>query len=326
MRTTPLLILLCWAVTGMALAQQPAPPDTVAPPPADPGASPRAETETVPEPASPPAKETLDVRVNRLLDDFNQRHDQRMLEIYSYGKASDDEPGLKQFADPRRVEVELKDEQDREQTSKALAKEYAEEARQVQNQEQALQTFIAKRQKTLSDLSKHGSTVNRQDLELAAENLARQPGTDPQVNEIRRRLAADQRDAEERSNQQAQAQQEAAGAQEELKRLAALEQSLEKESRAYTSDAASAHQNQLSLADRLEFYVVNAQAEDVLEQGRKATAAGHHLAASPEVQETLQSIDPNGKASPKPDPSKPCAETSNDTQGCPKEVTQNPKE
>ena len=325
MRPTPILTVVCWALAGVALAQQPAPPQALTSPPTAPEAPQpaRVETEAGHE---PPAKEVFEVGVGRLLDDFNQRHDQRVLEMNSYGKAGDAEPGLKQFADPRKVEVELKDEQDREQTSQALAKEYAEEARQVQGQEQALQNFIAKRLKTLDGLSKRASTVDRHDLEVAAENLARQPGTDAQVQEIRRRLYEDERDAKDLSTQQSLAQQEAVRAQDELKRLGELEQSLERESQAYTADAASAHQNQLHLADRLEFYVVNAQAEDVLEQGHKATAAVHHLAASPEVQDTLDSLGPNVKADAKSDPLKNCTQTANDGKGCPEKASPNPKE
>jgi chromosome segregation ATPase len=266
------------------------------------------------------------VRVRRLLDEFNQRHDERVAEMNSYGKAGDAEPGLKQFADPRKVQVELKDEQDREQTSKALAKEYAEEGRQVHNQEQALQTFIAKRQKTLDGLNKKAATFNRQDLELAAENLARQPGTEAQVREIRRRLDAAQNDAKDMSTQQSLAQQEAASAQDELKKLQELGQSLDLESKSYTADAASAHQNQLHLADRLEFYVVNAQSEDVLGQARKATEAVHHLAASPEVEDTLGSLGASAKAEAKPDPDKKCADTANDGKGCPEKAAPDPKE
>jgi hypothetical protein len=253
---------------------------------------------------SPPAKELFEDRVRRLVDDFTQRHDQRVIEMDSYDKAGESEPGLKQFADPRKVEVELKDEQDREQTSRVLAREYYEEARQVYNQELALQNFIAKRQKTLDDMAKRAGGINRHDLEVAAENLARQPGTEAQVRDIRRRLDEDAIGAKELATRQSLAQQETVSAQDELKRLAALSQSLQKESQAYSADAASAHQNQLHLADRLEFYVVNAQAEDVLAQGRKATEAVHHLAASPEVQDTLGSLNPSAKADAKPDPEK----------------------
>jgi hypothetical protein len=269
MRPTPILTLVCCALASVTLAQQPAPPEAPTPPPAAPQASQPRSVEADAQHESLPAKEPLEVRVRLLLDEFNQRHEERALEMNSYGKAGDAEPGLKQFADPRKVQVELKDEQDREQTSKALAKEYAEEARQVQNQEQALQAFIAKRQKTLDGLSKKSAAFNRQDLEVAAENLARQPGTEAQVSEIRR---------------------------------------------------------QLHLADRLEFYVVNAQAEDVLDQGRKATEAVHHLAASPEVQDTLGSLGPTVKVEPKPDPAKPCTETASDAKGCPEKAASDPKE
>ncbi len=319
MRPTPILTLLGCALAGAALAQQPAPP-------AIPEAPQAAQVETEAGHESPPGKELLPVRVRRLLDDFDQRHQQRVLEMSSYAKVGNAEPGVKQFADPRKVEVELKDEQDREQTSEALAKEYTEESQQVQNQEQALQDFVAKRQKTLDGLSKRASAVNRQDLELAAANLARQPGTEAQVSEIRRRLSEAERNAQELSSQQSQNQQEAASAEAELKKLHALAQSLEKESKAYTADAASAHQNQSHLADRLEFYVVNAQAEDVLDQDREATQAVQHLAASPEVHDTLESLGPSAKVDAKPGPAKPCAGTPNNEKGCTEKPAPAPKE
>jgi len=314
MRLTPILAVVCCGLASVALAQQPAPPDAPAPPPAAPEASqPGVKTEAGQQPAP---KEPLDERVRRLIEDFNQRHEDRVLEMSSYGKAGDAEPGLKEFADPRKVEVELKDEQDREQTSKALAKEYADETSLVQNQEKALENFIAKRQKTLDGLSKRDSTVNPQDLEVAAENLARQPGTDAQVREIRLRMYENERDAKDAATQQKLAQQELASAQDELKRLVAVGQSLEKESKAYTADAESAHENELHLADRLEFYDVSAQAEDVLDQGRKAAAAVHHLAVSPQVQDTLRSLEPDAKADAKPDAAKKCTEAANDPKGC----------
>lgn len=326
MRATALSIVACFAVAGVVFAQQPAsPPEEPTLPPAAESSRPAA-AKTTAAPEEPAAKEPLEARVHNLIDGFNQRHEDRVLEMASYGKAGDAEPGLKQYADPRRVEVELKDEQDRERTSKALAKEYADEALLVRGQEQSLQSFIAKRQKTLDTLSKRDSTVNAQDLEVAAENLAHQPGTEAQVSEIRHRLYENERDAKEATTQQALAQQEAASAQDELKRLVALADSLEKESKAYTADAESAHQNQLNLADRLEYYDVSAQAEDVLDQGHKATAAVHHLAASPEVQNTLQSLGSSKKADAKPDAANKSSDTTNDAQGHPEKSAPEPKE
>jgi hypothetical protein len=313
-------------LASVTLAQQPAPPRAPASPTAAPESSPPPAATEVGQESPAPAKETLEERVGRLLEEFSQRHDERVLQMASYGKAGDAEPGLKQFADPRKVEIELKDEKDREQTSKALAQEYAEEASKVREQEQGLEAFIAKRQKTLDGLSKRANADNPHDLELAAENLARQPGTDAQVSEIRRRLAQDELDAKEMSTQQSFAQQEAASAQEELKRLGELEQTLTKESKAFSADAASAHQNQLRLADRLEFYVVNSQAEDVLDQGRKATAVVRHLAASPQVEDTLSSLGPNVKADAKSEPAKRCGDTADDAKGCPETPAPAPKE
>jgi hypothetical protein len=325
MNRVPFLPLLWCVLVGVAAAQQAPRAHVPTPLTITLDSTTPANVDTPPEPGSPP-QELLDERVHRLLDDFNQRHDQRVLEIYSYGKASDADPAVKQFADPRKVGVELKDEQDREQTSRVLAAEYGKEAHRVEGQEQSLQAFIAKRQKILDDLSKRGAISNRQDLEVAAENLARQPGTDAQVREIRRRLAEGDRDARELAIQQPLAQQEASSAQDELRRLQALEQSLSGESKSYLADAASARANQLRLADRLEFYAVNAQAEDVLDQGRKATEAVHHLAASPEVQDTLESLGPGKKAEPKSDTAKECTQAESDAKACAGKATADAKE
>ena len=111
-----------------------------------------------------------------------------------------------------------------------------------------------------------------------------------------------------------------------MKKLQALDQSLQKESKAYRADAASARENQLHLADRLDFYLVNAQAEDVLDQDTKATEAAPHLAASPEIHDTLESMNPSEKADAKPDAAKKCDDTPNDDKGCADKPAPEPKE
>ena len=326
MKRAAILILMCVALAGVAFAQQPAPAEEpAAPPPVSEVSQPTPEeTKTTPE--ALPQAQPFDERVQRLLDEFNQRHQQRELEMSSYGKASRTEPALERFADPRKVQVELKDELDREQTSTALAKEYADQSREIQSAEQALQDFIAKRHKALDDLGKRATVINRQDLEVAAANLARQPGTEVQVRNIRRRLSEAERAETDAPAKQAQAQQEAASAEEELARLKTLHQSLEKESKAYTADSTSAHQNRLALADRLEFYVVRAQAEDVLDQGHKAAAAVRHISASPEVEDTLKNPAPHAKLEVKANPSKLCSPPGDDGKGCPEETLPGPKE
>ncbi len=323
--STVIFVLAGFALAGGALAQSP--PAPAAPPPsAAPEAVQPVASDTGAAPQAPTENETLPVRVRRLLDDFDQRHQERVQAMSSYDKAGDAEPGLKQFADPRKVELELKDERDRERTSQALASEYGQEATQVKTQEQALQDFIAKRQKALDDLSKRANNSNQQDLELAAENLARQPGTDVQVREIRRRLSDAERNQKDLSVQGPQIQQEIAGAQGELKKVQALEQSLQQQAKAYATDATSARQNQLNLADRLEFYVVRAKAEDVLDQDHEATQAVHHLSPSPEVRETLASPMPSAKPNAQPDPAKPCAEKSPGGNACADTPASAPKE
>jgi hypothetical protein len=325
----------------VALAQQPAPtqvppppPAGVAPPPPTPdttGAAPESPppansetTETAPADAqgareTPLDAEPFDARVQRRLDEYNQRREQREIEMASYNKASGNDPGLERFADPRKVQVELKDELDREQTSEQLANDYAEQAREVLSKEQAVQDFINKRRKTLDDLSKQNVGVNRQDLEVALANLARQPEspeTQAQMRDIDRRLSEAERLETDVPARQMRAQQETAGAAEELAKLKALEQTYEKESKAFAADALSASQNRVGLADRLEYYLVRAQAEDVLEQGRKATQSVQHLSASPEVGKTLNSSGPSAKSDADLEQLRSCIQQTGDVKAC----------
>jgi chromosome segregation ATPase len=259
------------------------------------------------------------VRVHHRLDEYNQRREQRELEMASYNKASGNDPGLERFAVPRKVQVELKDELDREQTSEQLANDYAEQVREVLGKQQAVQDFIAKRRKTLDDLSKQNVGVNRQDLEVALANLAHQPDspeTEAQMREIDRRLSEAERLEKDLPARRTRAQEEAAGAAEALAKLEALEQSYEKESRAFAADVLSARQNRLGLADRLEYYVVRAQAEDVLEQGRKATQSVQHLAASPEVDKTLNSSASSPRSDTDLEQLRRCIQKSGDVKAC----------
>ncbi len=339
MRRALTLALFGCALAGVALAQKPPtfqvpppPPAGTAPPPPKAGAAesdtpPPAASET-PQTAAPDtqgARETpldaepFDARVQRRLDEYNQRRDQRELEMASYSKASGNDPGLERFADPRKVQVELKDELDREQTSEQLANDYAEQAREVLGKMQAVQDFIAKRNKTLDDLNKQNGGVSPQDLEVALANLAHQPDspeTEAQMREIDRRLAEAERMEKDLPVRRARAQEESAGAAEELAKLKALEQSYEKESKAFAADALSAHENRLGLADRLEYYVVRAQAEDALEQGRKATKSVQHLAASPYVDKTLNNSGSSAKTETDLEQLRNCIQQSGDVKAC----------
>jgi hypothetical protein len=273
--------------------------------------------------------ETFDVRVHRRLEEYNQRREQRELEMASYADASGSDPGLERFADPRKVQVELKDELDREQTSEQLANDYAEQAREVLSKEQAVQDFIAKRSKTLEDLSTQNGSVNRQDLEVALANLARlpdSPGIQAQMREIDRRLSEAERLEKDLPARRTRAQQEVAGAADELAKLKELEKFYEKESKAFAADALSAQNNRLGLADRLEYCLVRAQAEDVLEQGRKATQSVQHLSASPAVEKTLNSSGSGAKADSDLEQLRGCIQQSGDVKACHEKARQAPKE
>src|SRR5208283_5202815 len=107
-----------------------------------------------------------------------QRHQQRERRMSSYDQVSWGDPGLERFADPRKVQVELSDELDREQTSAELGADYAEQAHDIQSKAKALDDFIAKRRQTLDELSKQDSGASRRkDLEVALANLAHQPSS-----------------------------------------------------------------------------------------------------------------------------------------------------
>lgn len=352
MRPALILTLLACALASVALAQAPAPGNVpppplagVAPPPppapdttgSAPEASPPAASET---PQTAPAEaqgaretpldaETFDVRVHHRLEQYNQRRVQRELEMASYAEASGSDPGLERFTDPRKVQVELKDELDREQTSEQLANDYAEQAREVLSKEQAVQDFITKRGKTLDDLSKQNGAVTRQDLEVALANLARLPDSpqiQAQMRDIDRRLSETERLEKDLPARRTRAQQEAAAATEELAKLKELEQSYAKESKAFAADALSAQNNRLGLADRLEYYLVRAQAEDVLEEGRKATQSVQHLSASPEVEKTLNSPGSSAKSDSDLEQLRSCIQQSGDVQACHEKARQAPKE
>jgi hypothetical protein len=351
MRPALILTLLACALASVALAQAPAPGNVPPPPPAGVAPPPPAldTTGAAAEPSPPAASETpqtapadtqgaretpldaetFDVRVHRRLEEYNQRRVQRELEMASYAEASGSDPGLERFTDPRKVQVELKDELDREQTSEQLANDYAEQAREVLSKEQAVQDFITKRGKTVDDLSKPNGAVTRQDLEVALANLARLPDSpqiQAQMRDIDRRLSEIERLEKNLPARRTRAQQEAAGATEELAKLKELEQAYEKESKAFAADALSAQNNRLGLADRLEYYLVRAQAEDVLEQGRKATQSVQHLAVNPEVEKTLNSSAPSAKSEADLDQLRTCIQQTGDVKACHEKAPRAPQE
>jgi len=292
-----------------------APPDTQGAPAPDPASGTGAQgAREVPLDVEP-----FDVRIHRRTAEYSQRHQQREREMASYDRASGTDPGLGRFADPRKAQVELSDELDREQTSEELAGDYAERAHDLQGKVQVLQDFIARRRQTLGELGNQNGAAQRPDLEVALANLARQPEspeTLAEMREIDRRLSDADRTEKEVPAQLAQAQQEAADAAEELTKLKALAQSYEKESKSFTADALSARQNRLRLASRLEYYVVRAQAEDELEQGRKAMESVQHLSASPEVENALNGSGSTVKSDTDLLQLRDCIQESGDVRAC----------
>ncbi len=319
-------------------ASSPAAPDTTTPAPAPPTAdattpspAPASETPVAPPPDTQGAREmpldaeSFDVRVRRRIDEYGQRHQQRQRQMAEYDKATSSDPALERFADPRKVQVELSDELDREQTSQELASDYLERVHDVQGKEQVLQDFVSKRHQTLDDLGKQTGEARRQDLEVALANLARQPESPETLTEMReidRRLSEAERSQKDLPAQTAQAQQEAAEAAQELAKLQTLEQSYTRESKTFTADALSAHQNRMRLASRLEYYVVRAQAEDELEQGRKALASVQHLSPGPEVESALNNSVAGSRSDPELQRLRACIQESNDVKGCRERIHQ----
>ena len=355
MRHAIILVLFYCAMVSWALAQQPAPapvpaapsppPETVAPGPAE---TPTPDQLAAPTPAqinppdqpagpdtlsNPPTaipdaagarelpldSEAFDVRVHRRVAEYGQRHEQRENQMSSYDQVSGGDPGLARFSDPRKVQVELSDELDREQTSAELAADYSEEAHDIQSKEQALEEFIAKRQQTLDALNKPAGPSNRQDLEVALANLAHQPSspeTLAALREIDSRLSETDRNEKDLPAQLSQNQEETADAAKELTKLQAMQEAYEKEAKAFTADALSARENRLRLANKLEYFVVRAQAEDALEQGRKGLDTVQHLAPSPQVESLLAGPASNTKSDIHLEQMRDCINKSGDVQGC----------
>lgn len=263
--------------------------------------------------------ESFDVRVHRRVTEYSQRHQRREILMSSYDRVGVGDPGLVRFADPRKVQVELSDEFDRERTSEELSADYAEQAHDAQSKAQALEEFIAKRRQTFDELNKRNGASRHQDLEVALANLARQPlspETLAAMREIDRRLSETDRNEKDLPAQLSQNQQETADAAEELAKLQALQQSYEKETKAFTADALSARQNRLRLASKLEYFIVRAQAEDSLEQGRKALETVEHLSPSPEVESLLRGPGSATKSQADLEQMRDCILKSGDVKAC----------
>jgi len=340
MKRALILVLFCSAIVSLAFAQQPAPTAAPDAPPSPETATPVPEEITPPGPTPAPGavgqapavvpdaqearelpldSEPFDVRVHRRVMEYGQRHQQRELRMSSYDNVSGADPGLERFADPRKVQVELSDELDREQTSAELGADYAEQAHDVQSKAQALQEFIAKRRLKLDELNKQDGSSRHHDLEVALANLARQPSspeTLAAMREIDRRLSETDRNEKDLPAQLSQNQQETTDAAEEFAKLQALQQAYEKEAKAFTADALSARQNRLRLANKLEYFVVRAQAEDTLEQGRKSLETVEHLAPSSQVENLLRDPGTAPKTDAHFEQMRDCINKSGDVKGC----------
>jgi hypothetical protein len=327
MKRALILFLFCFGLASLALAQQFAytGPPPAPPPPAEAaapgtlGTAPTVVSDTHEARELPLDSEAFGVRVHRRVMEYGQRHQQRELRMSSYDKASGGDPGFERFADPRKVQVELSDELDRERTSEELGADYAEQAHDIQSKALALQEFISKRQQTLGELNKQGVATRRQDLEVALTNLARQPSspeTLAAIREIDRRLSETDRLERDLPAQLSQNQQEITDAAEEFAKLQALQQAYEKEAKTFTADALSARENRLRLANKLEYFVVRAQAEDTLEQDKKALETVEHLAPSSQVEDLLRAPGSTTKSDANLEHMRECIQKSGDVRAC----------
>jgi hypothetical protein len=341
MKRALMLVLLCSGIPNLALAQRPlSPRQPAAPPPPETAVSKPVDI-TRPDQTDPPDvvgktpsvvtnneearelpldSETFDVRVQRRVAEYERRHQQRELRMSSYDKATVGDPGFGRFADPRKVQVELTDELDRERTSEELSADYAQQAHEIESAERALQEFIEKRRQTIEELTKQDDGASRRsDLEVALANLARQPSspeTLAAMREIDRKLSETERNGKDLPTLLLQNQQETADATAELANLQALRQGYEKEAKAFTADALSARQNRLRLANKLEYFVVRAQAEDTLEQGRKALGTAQHLSASAQVENQLRTPGSTSKSDASLEQLRDCITKSGDVKAC----------
>jgi hypothetical protein len=82
------------------------------------------------------------------------------------------------------------------------------------------------------------------------------------------------------------------------------------------ADALSARQNRLRLANKLEYFVVRAQAEDTLEQGRKSLVAAEHLAPSSQVEDLLREPGAATKSDANMEQMRECIKQSGDVRAC----------
>lgn len=341
MKRAILLALSCAVGASLLWAQQARTAQQAAPSGAPPGAPPETAEITAPTAVTSPAalgntptpapdaggarelpldSEPFDVRVHRRIAEYNERHQQRERHLEAYGSAASGDPAVARFADPRKVQIELSDELDRERTSEELSADYAEQAHDVQNKEQALKEFMAKRKAAADALNKPADgSVTRQDMETALANLAQEPSSPETlgaIHEIDQRLTRFESNQKDAPVLTAQAQQEATDAGQELAKLQALEQGYEKEAKAFTADALSARENRLRLANKLEYFVVRAQADDTLEVGRKSLENVEHLAPSPEVQDTLKGPGSTGKSESSVEQLRDCIQKSGDVTAC----------
>ena len=95
-----------------------------------------------------------------------------------------------------------------------------------------------------------------------------------------------------------------------------MEQAYDKEAKTFTADGLSARQNRLRLASKLEYFVVRAQAEDSLEQGRKALDTVEHLSASPEVENLLKGPESTTRSDSDLEQMRDCIQNSGDVKAC----------
>jgi len=267
-----------------------------------------------------PDTDTLDVHVQRRVDEFEHRRQKREQDMAAFDKAKAADPALARYADLKKVAVELSDELDREQTSEGLANDYAGCSSKLETTAQALAQLIAKRRQELDGLTAaQPGTASRQNLETALANLAKlpdSPETQAQMRDLDQQLSQLDFNEKQLPARRNQVQHELADATEVLTRTKAGEQSCDKQAATYRTDAREARENRLRLADKIDTYSAISQAEDELEQGGKALEAAKHLGASSHTQNALNGAPPSSRSAADLQQLKDCIKQTGDVPGC----------
>jgi hypothetical protein len=224
----------------------------------------------------------------------------------------------------QRIRTLLEGEQDREATAQQLSEAFTSLADSLQAQAEAQGTFVEMRKRRVRGIDDEDRQreERKPDLLLALKNLALLPAT-PQNTDMIRRLDTElssgdvRRKANELTKAQAQLEIQAASkAQQDLEQKfqVALQQAA-----GYTGVVKEAKDNQLRLADRLEFAVGEEKVKKLLDDAEKALSGPSPLAEDPEINRALLNIElgkPQVKTDQEIDAIRNCIRQTGDAEAC----------